>query len=226
MIEIGVKSTLGKLVASLDAFEPDQLPFSIARALTRTAIEAQAAVRLAMPSEFTIRRDWIQRGIQVQGATKSDLRAIVFSRDKFMGRQEYGGEKVPKLGGHYVAVPLAARPNPMMLIPKELLPANMPQATYVTSRKTGLSVASREGVKGAAFILHARDGRTYLARRTVGKLQLLYALIDGAHVPKRLNMGPITYQVVRRRFEKNFMESAMIAMKTRREGGSLGGMLK
>lgn len=221
MLEIGVKSTLGKLVASLDALDEAQLPFTIAKALTATAIEAQTAVRLAMPSEFILRRDWIVKGIRIQPATKTDQRAILYSKDPFMGRQEYGGEKIPKLGGRYVAVPIEARPSDAMLIPKELLPGNMPRGTYVTSRRTGLPVASREGAKGAAFILHATDGRTYLARRMAGRLQMLYLLVGQADVKPRLNMGPIAQKIVHQRFAKNFMTSLRDAMATRREGAAL-----
>lgn len=220
MLEIGVKSSLDKLIASLDAFAPDQFPFAVAKALTATAKEAQAAVRAAMPAEFILRRQWIVEGIRIRAARKDDLTALVFSKDPFMGRQEYGGEKLPKLGGRYIAVPLAARPDDRMLIPKELLPANMPRAVYTTS-KTGKRVASREGPKGAAFILPAADGRLYLARRLGRTLQLLYLLVDEAEVQPRLRMGETTLGVVRQRFAKNLTIAIREAMATRREGGSL-----
>ncbi len=222
MLQIGVQSTVDRLIASLDAFSPDQFPFTVAKALTKTAQDAQAAVREAMPVEFILRRDWIVKGIRIEPARKDHLVALVYSKDPFMGRQEYGGEKMPKLGGRYIAIPMkGARPSDRDLIPTELLPQNMPRGLYRTSRRTGLPHASNQGPHGAAFIMRATDGRMYLVRRLGKTLQFLYRLEDAAEVRPRLNMREITLRVVHQRFARNLMVAAREAMATRRAGGAL-----
>ena len=222
MLQIGVQSTVDRLIASLDAFSPDQFPFTVAKALTKTAQDAQAAVREAMPSEFILRRDWIVKGIRIEAARKDHLVALVYSKDPFMGRQEYGGEKMPKLGGRYIAIPMAgARPNDRELIPTDLLPQNMPRGLYRPSRRTGLPVASNRGPHRAAFILRATDGRMYLVRRTGRSLKFLYRLDDTTEVRPRLNLREITLHVVRQRFIHNLLEATREAMATRRVGATL-----
>lgn len=221
MLRIGVKSTLDSLINSLDAFSPEQFPFAVSRALNRTAEQARDEVKAAIPGEFILRRNWIRMGIRYRPALKDNLVALVFSRDPFMARQEYGGEKRPKLGGRYVAIPMkGARPDPHDLIPVGMLPASMPRALYRTSRKTGLPHASNKGPQGAAFILRARDGQLYLVRRQGRVLQFLYALKDETEVRPRLHMGEITLRVVRQQFARNLMLSVREAMATRRTGGS------
>ncbi len=222
MLQIGVQSTIDRVIAGLDAFSPDQFPFAVAKALTKTAQDAQAAVREAMPAEFILRRDWIVKGIRIEPARKDHLIALVYSKDPFMGRQEYGGEKTPKLGGRYIAIPMpGARPSDRDLIPTELLPQNMPRGLYRTSRRTGMPHASNKGPHGAAFILRATDGRLYLVRRQGKALKFLYRLEDTAEVRPRLNLREITLRVVRQRFARNLVVAAREAMASRREGDTL-----
>lgn len=218
MIRIGVKSNIDKLVASLSAFDERQLPYTIARALTATAKESQEQVVAAMPSEFILRRDWIVKGIRVQPAKKDNLVAIIYSRDPFMARQEYGGQKIPMDGGRNIAIPLAARPDPRGIIPDELLPANLGMAEYTISRNG--KVVTKKGTGGAAFRM-VSNGKTYLALRTASGLKMMYLLMPSAHITPRLNMGEITMRVVKQRFAHNFILAAREAMATRREGGSL-----
>lgn len=218
MIRLGVKSDIDKLAAGLSAFDPQQLPYTIARALTATAKEAQAQVVAAMPSEFILRRDWILKGIRVQAAKKDNLVATLYSQDPFMARQEYGGQKIPMDGGKNIAIPLAARPDPRGIIPEELLPANLGMAEYTVSRNGNL--VTKKGTGGAAFRM-VSNGRTYLALRTAAGLKMMYLLVPSAHITPRLNMGEITMRVVKQRFAHNFILAAREAMATRRAGGTL-----
>ncbi|MGA7973557.1 MAG: hypothetical protein WCA36_12195, partial [Pseudolabrys sp.] len=91
----------------------------MAKALTKTAQDARDEVRAAMPSEFILRRErFMLSGVTILGARKDNLSAFVYDRQSFMARQEYGGEKAPKLGGRYIAIPLAgARPSDRELVP-------------------------------------------------------------------------------------------------------------
>lgn len=106
MLSISVSHTLDKLTATLDALATDQLPYASAVAVTRTAWDAQKAIVAEMPSRFTLRRDWILKGVMVIPATKNNLRAVVYDRDKFMVKQETGGVQVNLNGRKYLAVPM------------------------------------------------------------------------------------------------------------------------
>lgn len=221
MLQISVKSTLDKLRASLSAFDDDQLPYTVAKALTATAKDAQEAVQAAMPSEFILRRNWIVQGIRVDPARKNNLVATVYSKDPFMGRQEYGGQKIPMDGGRHIAIPLAARPNDANIIPSRLLPDNLGRAVYTISRNG--NVVPMKGTGGTAFKMMA-NGVTYLALRTgAGKagLAMMYLLLPSTTVKPRLNLGEITLKTVGQRFAMNFFAAARDAMATRRAGGTL-----
>lgn len=218
MIRIGLKSDIKKLTASLSVFNPDQLPFTVATALNRTAEQARDAVVAAMPAEFILRREFIKTGVLVDYAKKTNLTAIVYDRDKFMARQESGADKIPMDGGQNLAVPLAARPNVHDIIPEELLPANLGKAEYTTSRN-GRQI-TKKGSGNAAFKMIS-NGKTYLAMRTAAGLQMMYLLIPVAKITPRLRLADITMQIVKANFAGNFIEAARVAMATRREGGRL-----
>ena len=154
----------------------------------------------------------------MQAARKDSLVAIIYSRDPFMARQEYGGQKIPMDGGRNIAIPLAARPDPRGIIPEALLPANLGMAEYTISRNGNL--VTKKGTGGAAFRM-VSNGHTYLALRTAAGLKMMYLLVPSAHITPRLNLGEITQRVVRERLAQNFIAAAREAMATRREGGAL-----
>lgn len=216
MLRIGLKSDIENLTASLTAFKPDQLPYTIARALTLTAKQAQAAVRGAMPDNFILRRkEFLESGVLVEAATKDKLTAIVWDRDDFMARQESGDDKIPIDGGRNLAIPLDARPNPRSIIPEALRPANLGRAVYTISRKGNL--ITKRGTPNAAFRM-VSNGNTYLAYRKDGKLMMMYLLIPADHITPRLHLADITLRVVKENFAQNFMDAARVAMETRIAG--------
>jgi len=202
MITMTVTADLSRLESMLGAFDSRQAPFAVAKALTRTAQDVQAAVRGEMPSRFTLRRQWIVQGIRIVAARKDKLIATVYSRDSaFMGRQEYGGLKVAQqAGGKHVAVPMpAVRRTKTGMIARGDLPANLGKR---------------------AFVLRAKDGRTYLAARYArGKragVQLLYELRTQTQVRPRLGLHEIGKATVQKTFEANLRDAAEQAMRTAR----------
>lgn len=86
----------GDLGPWLNFVGSDQLPYVGARALTWTAQDCQREVQRLLPQRFTIRNTWTEKGIRIQPATKSNLTAVIYSRDDYMERQETGGTKTPK----------------------------------------------------------------------------------------------------------------------------------
>lgn len=202
MITISINADLSRVAAQLDAIGSRQATFAVAKALTATAKNVQAAVREEMPRRFTLRRQWIVQGIRIIPATKANLTATIYSRDSsFMARQEFGGVKVAQQpGGKHVAVPMpAVRRTKTGIIAKADLPA---------------SLGDR------AFVIKAKNGRTYLAKRFArgnrAGVQLLYELKKQTLVKPRLGLMEIGEREAVRMFGDNLRDAIEYAMRTAR----------
>jgi hypothetical protein len=214
MLRIGVKSSIDQALAAISAFDSEQLPFAASKALNDTAYAAQKAVRAAMPSEFTIRRDWVVQQVKVMPSRKADLVATIYDDNDFMVRQEYGGEKMSIDGKAMIAVPLRSAFPLKSIVPNDLRPRNLPN----TLRGVGGQMTARVTIK---------DGRQFLARLMPGggtkgnRLEFLYRLMPSAQVKPRLNLRAITQRVVSERFGEFMSKALAMAMATRRKGGAL-----
>jgi hypothetical protein len=214
MLQISVAAEIQTAIAKLQTLaEAKQFRFSVAKALTQTAVEIQREVKNNMPSRFTLRRQWIVQGIRMEKATKDNLTATVYSKDVFMGRQEVGGTKTPKYDQH-LAIPMRAvrRYKSGMINPADL-PKNLGQAQFTVKR--GGKDAARRGAGGSVFKL-VSNGRTFLCRRKNGKVELLYMLVPRAKVEKRLGLADDAVKVARARFSSNLRDALEYAMRTAR----------
>lgn len=199
-MNISIQSDLDKAVQKLQsACAPEQFRFAVAKALTATARDVQAEVKGNMPSRFTLRRQWIVNGIRIQPANKYNLESVVFSRDKFMGLQEFGGPKDPR--GNYLAVPTSmVRRTPKQLIKKADRPSQLGDKVSVVDYQGRKYLALKNPRKGA-------NGQM---------LRFMYLLIPRAQINERLGLREDGQRVARQRFGPNLLDAIEYAMRTAR----------
>lgn len=181
-----------------------QLPFATALALTRTVQDAQAEVRRELPSRFTLRNDWVAKGIRIERATKQTLEASIFSVDDFMILQEKGGTKTPQ--GRSLAVPLDARTNKRGIITA----ANRPTALR---SKPGVFRATIRGLDGLWQRVKLSKKRRTLGERT---LKLLYVFKPSVPIKARFGFLDTVRKIVTQRFPRQFELALKQAIRTAR----------
>lgn len=188
MISISVQSDIEKAMAKLTTItEGRQFRFSVARALTMTARDVQAEVRRNLPARFTLRRQrFIESGILFDRATPSNLTARIFSRDDFMGLQEYGGDKHPR--GRMLAVPTRlVKRTPKGLIAKRDRPKALGDKVEEITFKGNQWLALKKPRAG-------RNGN---------EMRLMYLLIPRADIDERLGLRKDAEKIARLRFAEN-----------------------
>lgn len=200
MLAISVQTDIERAMAQLSSItEAQQFRFATARALTQTAVEVQTEVRKNMPGRFTIRRDWVIKGIQIERATKANLTATVFSRDKFMALQETGGVKGALR--NYLAIPTSmVRRTPKDVIRKADRPAALGDKVSVVEFKGHKYLALKKPRRGA-------NGQ---------RLRFLYLLVPRAHLHERLGLSKDGQRVARARFVENLQASLAQAVASAR----------
>lgn len=107
VLEIG--SNAKQWAKDFEGIRKKQIPFATAVALTRTARDANEAVRESLPKKFTIRSKGLLKGWRVEPARKKDwpnCQAGVGSKDAFWLLHERGGTKRAKSGT--IAIPTKA----------------------------------------------------------------------------------------------------------------------
>lgn len=126
MLEIG--SNAKQWRRDFEAIRTKQIPFATAVALTRTARDANEAVRASLTKNFTIRSKGLIKGWRIDPARKKDwpnCQAGVGSKDAFWLLHESGGTKRAKSGTIAIPtklvkrtkagrVPPSLRPSPLI----------------------------------------------------------------------------------------------------------------
>lgn len=199
MITIAVKRDFSGLSGSFK-----QVPFATALALTRTAQDVQAEVRRQLPRRFTIRNNWVSQGIRITKATKQDLTATVYSKDKFMKLQETGGVKTSK--GTAQGIPVDVKASARGIVPRGLWPR---------------ALLGRPDVFRA--VIHGVDGlwqRLKVSRRKRGRgarsLKLLYVLKPFVPIRPRFGFVDTARETVAKVWANRFREAFAQAMRTAR----------
>lgn len=206
----------------------EQLPFTVARALTMTALDARDAVRTKEAEVFELRNDWTQKRTLTKMATKTDLTAQVYTDTEnrrtgapdYMPMQEDGGTKRPSAysvqwqGQGYLAVPtkvlrrICPGPIPAKWRPSQmLLRASMGPLTRTQMRQRRALI--REGMY--YFIVRAKSGALLLMGRAVGdareSAEPYYILITSAHLRGRHPVYDAVKVVVDEKFTVNFSKA-------------------
>jgi hypothetical protein len=102
MFTVSVDSNIKQALRKLDNFDRRQMPFVIAKALTATAKDSQAAIIGALPRVFENPTPYTLNGTYVKTATKQRLEATVKLKDesfkgtpanKYLGPSIFGGQR-------------------------------------------------------------------------------------------------------------------------------------
>lgn len=212
----------------MQSLRTEQLPFTIARSLTMTAQEGQAAARGLEWRVFKLRNDWTVRNTKIQAATKQTLTALVFTDTEnrksgapdYLPRQEEGGEKIPVGGRQHLAIPTKfLRAMAPGIISDELRPkAMLEYAQFGGKRHTrrgGLRGQSA-AIRGMIFFLAtlktgrmAIMGRYFTDSRTAYPM---YLLIPEASISPEFPMESAVQSVVEASFPENFRRAATETM--------------
>lgn len=195
MISYSVTSDLKKLSDQLGRLSGKHYRFAVALALTTTGKRVQAEVQRNIPLRFTLRRDWIVKGIRIIPATKDNHEVVIYSRDsKYMTRQELGGDKVAmEAGGKYIAIPLSGvKRTKSQLISQSDLPKNLKNS----------------------YVIEASDGRKYIAVRRGNRSILMYELIKRAHVKPRLGLVKDGERITKKYFAVDLEAAIKVALRT------------
>jgi hypothetical protein len=172
-----------------------EIEFEVVKALTRTARDAADAVKADMPTKFTLRRDWVRKGVRFDAATKAHPVARVYSLDELMAKQEYGDVHHPK--GKHVAIPAQVRTRPNALIPSSRFPRKILE-------QNGTFKASFEGKSGHKF--NGLEG-IFQRDRKRKTLRILYLLKDRKTTQPRWDFEGTVTEAVDRRFQQNLLLS-------------------
>jgi len=200
-VRIEVTSDVERVIKAFDNLSTNQIPFALAKALTRTARDGQGDVRAELPKRFTLRNSWVEKGIRIKPANKALPVAEVGSLEPFMERQETGGVRTPR-SRRRIAVPTAGvKRSGRGMIPKGQRPAGL-------RGKPGVFLMRSKSGGGVGIV--RRQGRERLP------LQFLYWLKAGVTIKPRFGFKETTGTTVSRRFGPNFVEALGEAMRTAR----------
>lgn len=176
----------------------NQFPFAISKALNATAKGAQGVIQRELPHIFTLRRNWVVKGIQIRAATKRDLTARVGSVDAFMAIHATGGTK----HGKSASVPgPGVRPTFPTLVRRSKFPSRL----------------AAKGGRRRPFFTTLKSGRKVLARRK-GKrglpIEVLWSFPSKVQVNATFAFDDLVEGHVRTNWPKNMTRALDEALRT------------
>lgn len=179
------------------------IPGTTAKALNDTAFDARKGVVEKLPSHFTIRSTWTEKGMHVQKADKGNLTASVGNRRPYMKVQAEGGDRPDPNGGSQV-VPVGARAKRT----SRTTPKNWPSA--IRAKEGGFS-GTVGGIRGI-----------WLKRGKRRKLRLMWRIVEKVVVKKRWPFEEEVRSVVAARWKANCLAALKKARDKARQRRSTG----
>lgn len=182
-----------------------QLPFAAAKALTKTAKDAQKALDRQVDKKIDRPTPFTRRSFGVSPAKKSKLLSSIFIKDIQAGYLKYlvdGGVRVPKGGKGAFLVPVNIRLNKFGNIPGLRRGAKVEKLLARPNTFKG----TIRGVSGI-WQRHGPKKR---------KVKLLLRFEDSATYQERFPFYKITTGVARSRLNRNLKDSIDFAIKTAR----------
>jgi hypothetical protein len=244
MITIGIKNNISDTIKLLDNQHRKQVPFAIAKALTKTAQLGQAAVQNEMKAQFDRPTPYTLKSLFVKPATKQKLQAAVYlkgdppgggnpnSLAKILGHQYGGGTRIRKRleqaltraglisEGEFVSPGAAAKLDQYGNMSRGQIQQVMSQIRigidpYAYSSKSKRSMAS---VKKSGGLFWSRGGK--LSRgvwmRDGLSVKPILLVIATPRYKRRINLDSVVKRIVDTRFDSEFKKALADAVRTAR----------
>jgi hypothetical protein len=220
MAGLRVEIDITGYVEEVDEARSKDIPFATAKALTRTAQDAQIEVKRDIGRLFTLRNSWTQQNIKITPAQKLSwpIEAEVYtdtgnaSAPDYLVAQEDAALKVPHDGHLHVAIPTQILRSligkgtviPAALRPNELLAAFT--GTHV-SRRSKADVRTPKSQQYEGFKAYSRGNLYIFVRRPNekrGEILPFYLLVEETKVRAVLGMQETVERVAAERFEQHW----------------------
>lgn len=225
---LGIKVDVDGPLKAFRELRENQIPWTIARALTMTALDARDAVRTREGEVFSIRNDWTQQRTLTGIATKQSLTAQVYTdtanrstgAPDYMPLQDEGGTKAPRgyiqwKGQSFLAVPTKyLRKIYPGVIPSRMKPLNLLQFATIGPPTKGQQRARRAQIRDGLyyFVQKAASGVLMIMGRNAFDVrdaaQPFYILVTKANIRGRHPVEEVVTDVAQRVFERNFSRAA------------------
>lgn len=183
---------------TFESIRTKQIPFATAVALTKTARDANLAVRPTLAKRFTLRRKGLEKGWRSTRANKKDwprIEAGVGSKEGFWKLHEYGGTKKPENASKMVIPTRATKRGKT----GKITPANRPTALLQ---------------KGKAIVTPTAILKTKAKKRDPRRI--LFLRRKSVRVKKRLGARKTILVETRRVYPGHFERELAAAIQTAR----------
>lgn len=187
---VNVATNSRELTNALRSVRTKQLPFAVARGLTKLAGIVRDAERDELTDVFTLRNQRVRRGITIEPARKTDWPnsfSEVGTRDDFIARHITGGTKRPERGARKLAIParhIAGSRTSTGRIRKTQRPGRI-------MRQKGASTTDRY-IRGGTRTAAARRGLSiaYIRARRA-RIRATYPFVAVARLEVAAHYGPV-----------------------------------
>lgn len=203
---------LDKLKKNLDTIAKRQLPFAIAKALTKTAWDVQKEETKQLPQKLDRPTPFTMKAFGVIGATKRNLVATIYVKPmqaEYLKFQIEGGIRLPKRKA--LAIPVQEYlKNKYGNIPRGKIQTLLRQPNTFSGKVSGIAGIWQRGH-------YSKKGKWSIASKKRGAaLKLLFAYEPRALYKKRFPFFEIAKGIVTSKFNKNFNEAFEEALRTAR----------